>query len=123
MENTRHHRSVGKSNRAGGHPPGAGALLGDPTTPRLAASDTWLWTAAGGHAFIANKSFNQRVHEGTSSLRMTDRTSGQKLFFSGHVKTVCESKDQIIESLRLIDKERMPSGLKNFDLSSRTIFL
>src|SRR5262245_33852533 len=50
-------------------------------------------------------------------------THGQKLFPSGRLKTVCESKDQIIESLRLINKERMPSGSKNFDLSSRTIFL
>src|SRR5262249_19977285 len=71
----------------------------------------------------SNLSFNHRVHEGTSSLRMADRTSGQKLFPSGQVKTVGESKDQIIESLRLIDKDRMPSGLKNFDLSSWTVFL
>src|SRR5262245_41537944 len=53
---------------------------------------------------------------------MAERKSGQKLFASGR-ETVCESKDQIIESPRLINKERMPSGLKNFDLSSRTIFL
>src|SRR5262245_14754643 len=123
MENTRHHRSVGKSNRAAGHPCRASALLGDPTTARLAASDTGLRTAAGGHAFLVNLSFNHRVHEGTSSLRMADRTSDQKLFPSGQVKTVGESKDQIIESLRLIDKDRMPSGLKNFDLSSWTVFL
>src|SRR5262245_55484689 len=123
MENTRHHRSVGKSYRAAGHPPGAGALLGNPTTPRLAASDTGLWTAAGGHAFVANLSFNHRVHECTFSVRMPDRTRSQKLFASGRVKTVCESKDQIIESPRLINKERMPSGLKNLDLSSQTIFL
>src|SRR5262245_44170954 len=52
MEDARHHRSVGKSDRAAGYPRRAGSLLGDPTTPWLEAPDTGLWTAAGGDAFV-----------------------------------------------------------------------
>lgn len=47
----------------------------------------------------------------------------KELSLAVRVKILCESKNQIIESLRLIDKKRMPSGSKNFDLSSRTILL
>src|SRR5262245_29513216 len=89
----------------------------------LTASDAGLWTTAGGHALVAiSRSTIASTKAHPLSEWQTERVV-KKLFLSGQVKTVCESKDQIIESLRLIDKERMPSGLKNFDLSSRTIFL
>src|SRR5262245_55075011 len=69
MENTRHHRSVGKSNRAAGHPPRAGALLGDSTTPRLTASDAGLWTTAGGHALVA---INRSTIESTKAHPLSE---------------------------------------------------
>lgn len=49
--------------------------------------------------------------------------AGQKLFPSRRGKALCESKDQIIESLRLVNKERMPGCFENFDLSPRAILL
>ena len=51
------------------------------------------------------------------------RTSDLKLFPSRRGKALCESKDQIIESLRLVNKERMPGCFENFDLSPRAILL
>src|SRR5262245_29221917 len=118
MENARHHRSVGKSHRATGHPCRAGTLLGDPTTPRLAASNVGLWTTACGNAFVVN-----RVRKDTSLVGITDRMRDQKLFRSRWVQILCKSKNQIIESLRLVNEKRVPRSFKNFDLSSRTILL
>src|SRR5262249_60479889 len=99
MENTRHHRSVGKSNRAAGHPPRAGALLGDSTTPRLTASDAGLWTTAGGHALLAiNRSTIASTKAHPLSEWQTERAVKNRIL-SGEVKTCAEARRQTHASL------------------------
>src|SRR5262245_12860350 len=74
MEDARHHRSVGKSDRTGGYPRRAGSLLGDPTTPWLEAPDTGLWTAVGGDAFVANR-LPAIIYDGGLAFRINPKVS------------------------------------------------